>query len=279
VPLWHPTVYPEFNEDGGLARLFYARRFDGSHMLDVTLLEMQDTPEQAVPASKPPLQNLIMPSAVQISPPSLRPTSKIKDTSSTGKAQKPSRAVLAKAAQWQGESKGWTFLNGAEYVYDDEQAGSTTNSVPTQPAPTRTLRQLHRFGEKGELQCLSCNHPVWSACAPQSFTMPSRLLSLNASSSKLSFDKHDEPSFWQWKPLRVRPSAQMSFRLAAVPKLARTPIDLAQATGRNSDDMSLSEVRLRFNICHHLFRPQTILGTVPVVDADPDFTLAHEQCS
>jgi hypothetical protein len=168
VPSWHPTVYPEFNEDGELARLFYARRFDGSQMLDVTLLEMQDAPEPAALASKPPLQNLIMPSADQISgPPTLRPTSKVGDNFSIGKAQKPSRADLAKAAQWQGESKGWTFLSGAEYVFDDEQAGSTTNPVPTQPAPTRTLRQLHRFGEKGELQCLSCTHPVWSACASQ----------------------------------------------------------------------------------------------------------------
>jgi hypothetical protein len=75
------------------------------------------------------------------------------------------------------------------------------------------------------------------------------------------------------------PPLKRPFWLAAVPKLARTPIDLAQATGRNFDDMSLSEVRLRFNVCRHSFRPQTILVNVPVVDAYPGFTLAHEQCS
>ncbi|GAQ90420.1 hypothetical protein KFL_006370050 [Klebsormidium nitens] len=175
----HPIVYPEFHKDGGLARLFFARRFDSSRMLDVTLVEMQPSPEPETTTSDP--AQLSFASGTVHSPPDQSARSSVEKTelSKGNKAQRVSRAVLAKAARWQGDGRGWIFLEGAEYCYDGDRVSGPSNSAPTLPKllhEQRSLQELHTFQQK------------------------------------------------------------------AVFDLAHTPIDLAQAAGRNFDDMSLAQV-------------------------------------
>lgn len=154
----HPIVYPEFNKDGGLARLFFACKFDSSRMLDVTLIEMQPTPELETTTSKP--AQLASESGTHQNHPltSARSSREKRELSESSQAQRVSRAVLAKAARWQGEGRGWLFLEGAEYSYDEDRASGSKSNAPMSPEVLlgqRSLQELNIFQQKGESRTLA----------------------------------------------------------------------------------------------------------------------------